>query len=208
MVFLDIETTGLDPETCEIMEIGFALVDSHFEMKDWWSSLVCSDRLAGYLCFGYGDNNCGLNDFIYKMHGVNGSGLIPEIKDLAIRFQGSNPLEPFNVFTAAVAKLDSWGVGKDDEVCGSSVHFDRGFLQKHYPAINEMFHYRNIDVSSDMAYLKKRYPDLWDKIDNDPHKIKEERHRVLPDLIDTLNLMHRIDAYVFQTAAKVWSVYG
>lgn len=62
---------------------------------------------------------------------------------------------------------------------GSSVHFDRQFIQEKMPRLNSLFHFRNIDVSSMRETCK-----VWG-LPILEHE-KDPDHRVLGDLRNTI----------------------
>jgi oligoribonuclease len=70
----------------------------------------------------------------------------------------------------------------DAPLCGSSVHFDRGVLHQWMRELVEMFHHRNIDISTLKELCKRLNPELYKKQNIIPRK----KHRVLPDLDDTI----------------------
>ena len=43
-------------------------------------------------------------------------------------------------------------------LCGNSIGQDRRFLVKYMPALNDFFHYRNVDVSSIKELVNRWYP--------------------------------------------------
>lgn len=191
-VFLDIETTGLDEDRGNILELGLVMYDLNYVCVQARSWLILDISSSAFL------NTLDPDDPINKMHGsvaLGGSGLIPDLL---------YPGDHTKIFTTAHAENEAisfaWklGVNKSTPLCGSSVHFDRNWLKKRMPGLNDLFSYRNIDVSSDMELLRIKYPDLWKKIDSDPTKIKLNRHRVLDDIFDSVNLARRIDRHVFQ----------
>jgi oligoribonuclease len=65
-------------------------------------------------------------------------------------------------------------------MCGSSVHFDREFVQTQMPDFNALFHYRNIDVSSFRGAFE-----VWGH-EMLPREVSAD-HRVLGDLRSTIN---------------------
>jgi oligoribonuclease len=61
---------------------------------------------------------------------------------------------------------------------GSSVHFDRAWLKRRMPALESMFHYRNLDVST-LKEVNRRWPFAeWDG--------DRKAHRSLPDIDDSI----------------------
>ena len=61
---------------------------------------------------------------------------------------------------------------------GSSVHFDRSFLDTHFPACRWFVTYRNIDVSTIRSVVKAWWPEkVWKKGD---------AHRAYEDIVESI----------------------
>jgi oligoribonuclease len=61
---------------------------------------------------------------------------------------------------------------KGEPMCGNTISFDRSFLQAQMPDLENMFHYRNIDIST--------FNVLFDKLGLETAS-KGEAHRALAD---------------------------
>lgn len=198
-IFIDLETTGLDPHEDHILEIGMALYSHDYRLVDSYETLVVDRETSTLL------ENDAFSPFIKKMHGNTldgGSGLI---EDLMVMKQFWAAFKPGDVEGIFIQKAKSWGVTKDTPVCGSSVAFDRGFMAEHMPKLNETFSYRNIDVSSDMEKMKSKYPQLWSVIKPHYDRLKQENkdsaHRVLEDIAGSARLAKMIDNEIWDAAA-------
>lgn len=167
LMWLDIETTGLDPIRNVILEVGLVVTDLDLKPLDEMSVVI----FEGY----YPDHFRNLDPFIRSMHMKN--GLIKESHEHGITLrEAQEKIEAFLLSHEVNPSLDP--------PCGSSVHFDRNFISEHMPEVDEMFHYRNIDIST-MKELCRRYnPALFAKA---PVLDKElVLHRAIPDIRDTL----------------------
>lgn len=193
-VFLDLETTGLNPAKEEILEIGFALVDENYSIIDALAMPVMSEQAEFRINSGI------LDKFILEMHGdgPRGSGLLRILKDTAKINRAS--MMPDYVEDVVLKVLDRWGVDGKTPTYGSSVGFDRKFLEQHFPTIQEKFHYRVVDSSSDMELMKSDYPALWKAIDTDPSKAPYGSHSVMSDIMYSIDVQRRIDKWVFRPA--------
>lgn len=150
MVWVDLETTGLDPREDEILEIGIKITDYSLNVID-----------SVQLIFNPWEENViqaidSLDPFIIDMH--TKSGLWDDIKDphvLKYNVWDSDAHACIKNFLESYEAINL-------PMCGNNVSFDRSFLAQHLPKVVELFHYRNIDVSS----VKELY--------------KIERERVMP----------------------------
>jgi oligoribonuclease len=153
-VWLDLETTGLDPASCVILEISFAVTDADLNLisgASWavWQPPEVLDNMDAWC---------------KKQHG--NSGLIAACAK-------SYPL--VDVVDWVVDGIRASGT--PSPLCGSSPHFDRAFLVKHAAALNNLFHYRNLDVSTVWALAEAWYPDLAKT-----YQPPEPKHRAFDDI--------------------------
>lgn len=162
-IWIDLETGGLDPDECPLMEVGFRITDVDFNLLGEYDWLIWEDWYDGFV----------FDDFITKMH--TKSGLFEEAKQQGIP---APEVEP-----QIRDWLAEWGVSLSDPMCGSSVQFDRSFLLANLPTVHAMFSYRNIDISTIKELCRRLNPVLYGKIDQ--NTTKRELHRVKPDLEDT-----------------------
>ena len=178
MIVLDIETSGLDEKSGVIFELGIAHVSTDLEILDTFHSYI----------FGQPEWNHFYNvwdetDYAFKMH--QKSGLVAELA------QFDAPLSEFekgDVEWDAISWLLGRGVqdNKSEPMVGSSIHFDRKWLDHHMPRLAGIFGYRNIDASSNGEWAKKFRPDIDAKIRSEVNP--QMKHRVIPDIQDTVDL--------------------
>lgn len=177
-VWVDIETTGLDPYDDEILEAGFKVTDLDLNILHENVVRVWSTGLESFW------ESEDVSAWAKHMHEHN--GLIDDC-----RTDGMLKGVADTLFTESLQRiLDGIGFAFKDEnnqlakppMCGSSVHFDRGFLAVHFPTFAKMFSYRNADVSAVKEFMKRNNPELAAKL---PEKT-QEMHRALPDIDDTI----------------------
>lgn len=163
-VWIDVETTGLDHNECELLEIGFRITEVDFTLitqKDWviWP--------------GEDLDESGLNPFIWNMHSK--SGLIEDVNNIG---------QPLDMVKVDVYEwLVEQEITKEDPLCGSSVRLDKDFFEHNMRAAHDLFSYRIIDLSSIKELCRRLNPDLYARLDK--YSSKRELHRALPDLEDT-----------------------
>lgn len=179
MILVDIETTGLEPNLGVVLELGMVRCDTNFEIVDSFSSVVYGDNEHDFVTRVWRED-----DYAYGMH--KKSGLLQAVHDIG---HAVEELSVGEVEWAAISWLQKQGVNTSNHsepMAGSSVHFDRKWLEYHMPRLAECFGYRNIDASSFMEYSKKFFPTYANKVDESIKRTNA--HRPIPDLIDTLAL--------------------
>lgn len=193
-IFIDLETSGLDQVKEEILEFGIARVDTRtWQIVEEHQGLVWTPEVKYRI-----ENEGKLDPFVLKMH--RKSGLLADLEKLLDGGVQTRTYQEVEVSILEVVR--GWGA-KRLPVWGSSVHFDRRFLGAKMPKLNEFFHYRNIDSSSDMERLKVTNPELWKKIDEDTTKFStlEADHRPMVDIRHSIDLERRIDKWITKPAA-------
>lgn len=174
MVWVDLETTGLDPENDAILEIGLIVTDVDLTERARWSKVIRPGN--------WSELKSRMDAFVVEMHA--GSGLYREVDEIPERpFAFTNPVR--DAEKEAHGWLKDVTSGSDvGPMCGSSVHFDRAFLKVHMPMLEQLFSHRNIDVSSVME-LDRRWVKSPDALLPTPSR---SRHRALDDLEDSIAL--------------------
>lgn len=192
-VIVDIETSGLDVSKNMILELGILALDRDLNLIDEFQSVVVSDRAIDFLDHlellakqeqtYRGQEPWKGAKIVHEMH--QKSGLSAEIRG---HHAAGIRCDMFDVQASAVEFLrrnyiDAPGGHLRMPMVGSSVHFDRRFLETYMPAVESLFFYRNIDVSTIKG--------IADVVRADVARERGEvlrpagRHRALPDCYDT-----------------------
>jgi oligoribonuclease len=129
LVWIDLEMTGLKPESDLIIEIATIVTDKHLTVLAEGPVFAIRQSEAAL---------AAMDDWNRKQHG--GSGLCARV--LAS-----------DVTTAAAERetlkfLESWAERGRSPMCGNSICQDRRFLARLMPSLERFFHYRNLDVST------------------------------------------------------------
>lgn len=173
LIWVDMETTGLDPRQELPLEIGFIITDLSLEVIDQWDCMIWDTPVY---------DEKVLDKFILDMHGPGGSLLLEEAQ-----MEGIVAAE---AFAEGLNWLQGHGVVPNGRIgtepmVGSSVQFDRDWLFVHAPEVFASFHYRNIDWSTVKELCRRYNPPVYAKIDQ--FTKKREIHRVLPDIEDSIS---------------------
>lgn len=179
MVWVDIETTGLNPQLDFLLEISIIVTDELGSPIDFFDSPVLPAPLPALR------ERAG--DYVNKMHEKSGLWDILSI----ISEDGSDEFRAASFYTHIIEqKIDAFLASKFGNekipMSGSSVHFDRSFLARRMPTLVEgRFSHRNIDVSSIVEIMKIVMPDTLTKMRKE---VKPRgAHRGISDLVDTVD---------------------
>lgn len=184
LVFVDIESTGLDSSRDVILEIAALPVDANLQILDGGWSTVVNPVLPSRRW----DDTTGewgtyhpewvlkqlqrtMNDVVLDMHSSNGLfAAIEAGEGMSLQLAATN-------FIRYAEQFVPHG---ETPLAGSSVHFDRRFLERHMPTVDKFFHYRIADVSSIKEFWRRWFPEA-----GEPPKVKA--HRALDDCYESVN---------------------
>lgn len=160
LVWMDLEMTGLNPETDVILEIATIITDGNLNVLAEGPVLALgapAEALAG------------MDDWNQRQHKKSG---------LLDRVRASN--ESMETAEAKTLKFlsDRLPVRKIP-LCGNSIWQDRRFLARHMPALEGFFHYRIVDVSTLKELAQRWRPEL-------PPFKKSETHLALADIMESI----------------------
>lgn len=184
-VFLDTETTGIKPSENSILEIGVVLVDAGYNELDsqYWitrtpGSIYDMDKL--YSSASRDD------EYVQNMHIRSG------LRDEFAGARNGTPDHWENEIIQWLTERDADGM----PMCGNTISFDRNFLAHHYPKINDLFHYRSIDVSSIREFYRLRYPAVADSVKDRVEEVmghKDVKHRTIADCRWSMETLRAFD---------------
>lgn len=161
LVWTDIETTGLDPQKDDILEVAFAITTDDLKPVITTSHFVEGDL-----------GKC--NDFVREMH--EKSGLFEMLRHPQAR---AWPLPELEVWLCEWLR-EHLGAEKPP-LAGSSVHFDRSFLRAKMPRVVQAVSYRNVDVSS-----VKELAQRWALPVFEARPVGLRSHRAITDIWDSI----------------------
>jgi oligoribonuclease len=192
VVWIDLETTGLDPVDDFILEVGFRITD--------WDG---SEEIAQFTSLVYTPGwrerlNLGDNRPAMEIHTEN--GLIAELEAAEQRADAGIGIDNIpdvrEVESLLCDWLDEYEIVRGEPLAGSCNHLDRYFLLRHMPQLANFFTYRLLDVSALREFARLTSPDLFKRLEEAFAK-RTSKHRPQEDIDDSIALYQwLIDNYL------------
>ena len=137
LIWLDLEMTGLDPDTDVIIEIATVVTDPELNILAEGPVLAVhqSDETLAQM-----------DDWCTRQHGQ--SGLTERVRQ--------SQVSETRAEQETLAFLAQWVEPGASPMCGNSICQDRRFLYRYMPRLEAFFHYRNLDVST-LKELARRW---------------------------------------------------
>ncbi len=162
LIWLDMEMSGLLPDTDRIIELAAVVTDANLNVLGESPVLVVhqSDAVLD-----------GMDAWNKGTHGR--SGLIDKVKASTLDEAAASQimiefLKPFV------------GAGKSP-MCGNSICQDRRFMARYMPELEAFFHYRNLDVSVFKELARRWKPTVYSGFK------KASKHEALADIYESID---------------------
>lgn len=161
LIWVDLEMTGLDPETHKIIEIASIVTDSELNILAEGPVIAIHQPETEL---------AKMDDWCTNTHTASG---------LVARVQASEHNEE-SAIRETIAFLEKWVPKGKSPICGNSIGQDRRFLYKHMPELEEYFHYRYVDVSTIKELTRRWKPEVLDGFS------KQGTHLALDDIRESI----------------------
>lgn len=161
LVWVDMEMTGLDPDTDRIIEVAVIVTDSDLNI------------LAEGPVFAIHQSDEVLDGMDAWNKGTHGrSGLIDRVK--------ASTVTEADAEAALMGFLKQFVPAGKSPMCGNTICQDRRFMARNMPKLEEFFHYRNLDVSTLKELCKRWKPELANGFK------KHQKHTALADITESI----------------------
>ncbi len=157
LIWIDLEMTGLDPDTDTVIEIATIVTDKYLNILAEGPVIAIAHPK---------ETLARMDDWNQRTHGE--SGLIARVLSSQISMRQAE--------LKTVEFLQSWAVPGKSPMAGNSICQDRRFLVRCMPQLEQFFHYRNLDVSTVKELARRWQPDVLSGVK------KNASHQAMDDI--------------------------
>jgi oligoribonuclease len=149
LIWMDLEMTGLDPDKDVILEVAVEITDFQFKTVASYEARVRGGNQQTVV------NRMQANVW-WKEYPANRDDFLAKLDEA----------KPLGVVEEELIELVNQQFGSEPAIlAGNSIHNDRGFIRKWWPALDLKLHYRMLDVSSIKVLMQGRYGVVYEKQD-------------------------------------------
>lgn len=164
LIWIDLEMTGLNPDSDLIIEIATIVTDQNLNILSQGPVLAVHQSDAAL---------AAMDEWNQHHHGQ--SGLIERVK--------ASTVDDAEAERQTIEFLKQWVPENTSPLCGNSIGQDRRFLCRYMPKLEAYFHYRNIDVSTLKELAARWAPEVKDGFK------KQSTHQALDDIVESIEEM-------------------
>lgn len=173
LIWIDMEMTGLDPETCVVLEIATIVTDAQLNVLAEGPVLAIhqSDEVLA-----------NMNEWCIDVHGK--TGLTQRCRDSQVSVTDAQ--------AQTIAFLSQWVPAGKSPLCGNTIGQDRRFMVKYMPELENYCHYRSIDVSTIKELASRWQPTVLKGFN------KKGMHLALADIQESIAELQYYRTHVFK----------
>jgi oligoribonuclease len=177
LIWIDLEMTGLKPESDTIIEIATLVTDSSLRLI-----------AEGPVLAIHHDETvlARMDDWNQRQHG--GSGLLARVRASKVTLAEAEQ--------ATLQFLAQHVAAGASPMCGNSICQDRRFMARLMPRLEAFFHYRNLDVSTLKELARRWAPAVADGFS------KEGSHLALDDIRESVRELQHYREHLFALGAR------
>jgi len=172
LIWIDLEMTGLAPETDRIIEIATVVTDGELVVIAEGPVLALRQSESTL---------AAMDEWNARTHAT--SGLVARVL--------ASGTDEAAAERATLAFLSQHAAPGRSPMCGNSVCQDRRFLARWMPELERFFHYRNLDVSTIKELARRWAPEVAAGV------AKESRHTALADVHESIGELRHYRAALF-----------
>jgi len=173
LIWIDLEMTGLNPDSDVILEIATLVTDAHLNVLAEGPTFAIHQSEATL---------AAMDDWNTRHHGA--SGLVERVRH--------------STTTAAEAEqqtlafLQPWVPAGASPMCGNSICQDRRFLWRYMPTLEAYFFYRHLDVSTLKELARRWRPAVLENFK------KASKHQAMSDIYESIAELKYYQQHLFK----------
>lgn len=172
LIWIDLEMTGLKPDTDTIIEIATLVTDSSLRLIAEGPVLaIHQDEVT----------LARMDDWNQRQHGS--SGLLARVRTSQVTLAQAEE--------ATLEFLRAHVAAGSSPMCGNSICQDRRFMARLMPRLEAFFHYRNLDVSTVKELARRWAPEVAAAF------TKEGTHLALDDIRESVRELQYYREHLF-----------
>lgn len=169
LLWVDLEMTGLDVTKDVIIEIAAEVTDFNFKTLASYEAVIAQPQ----------EKLDAMDEWCQEQHSK--SGLLDRITA-----EGRTEKE---VIHELVGFITAEFGNEPAVLAGNSIHNDRNFIKQWWPEVDQLLHYRMLDVSSFKILMQSKYDEQFKK--KEVHRAFDDIQASIAELQHYLEVLHK-----------------